>query len=107
MRLNDRLSLSDPNEAGPRHHLTSQHVPGEKGCHRSYLVGVWGVLAQDQPLILGEFFDGTSDGARGVNIKVGKQCLKASFPECRGCFLISFISKSAEECYKTMWLEIL
>ena len=39
MRLNDRLSLSDPNEAGPSHHLISQHVPGEKGCLSLFLPG--------------------------------------------------------------------
>lgn len=68
-----------------------------------------GAMAQDQPFMLGDFFDGTGDGGGCVNIKVGKKkkFLKASFPEYRGCFLISFLSKSAEECYKTMWLETL
>lgn len=32
-----------------------------------------GAMAQDQPFMLGDFFDGTGDGGGCVNIKVGKK----------------------------------
>ena len=39
---------------------------------RTWWGGV-GAMAQDQPFMLGDFFDGTGDGGGCVNIKVGKK----------------------------------
>ena len=83
-------------QAGP--HLlprSSAHTPGKRGFDCSFLVGR-GWRHGSGP---------HTRGGWGVLISRWEKCLEASFPAPRGGFLISFLPKPAEECYKTMWLE--
>lgn len=60
-----------------------------------------GSMAWD--IMLVDIFSSTGDGRMSVSGQ--EKCLNASFPEHRGCYLISFLPKPAEECYKSLWLK--
>lgn len=78
----------------------SPHSLGERGCDCSYMRGLAPWLGT---FMLVDIFSSTGDGRMSVSGR--EKCLNASFPEHRGCYLISFLPKPAEECYKSLWLK--